>query len=225
MNTIFISRGLSSSSFFKKKLEAKGFIINGKSLLKFSALPFSSIPKSDWIFFYSKNGVKFFFEGLIASGKSIPENVQWGTIGKGTAKALKNKIPIVDFIGDGNTLKTAADFLKVAKNKTITFPQAKHSRKTIQSLLGKNIISKDLIVYKNEAKKQVNIPDCKILVFTSPMNVKAYFKKKELFEDQKVFALGRTTAKTLVSIGIEDFNIAEEPSEESLVKSILETTL
>jgi len=64
MKTIFISRKLSKDSFFKTKLEEAGFTIHGKSLLKFSAIPFQKTPKSDWIFFYSKNGVKFFFQRL-----------------------------------------------------------------------------------------------------------------------------------------------------------------
>ncbi len=221
MKTIFISRNLTSTSIFKKELEAAGFTIHGLSLLKFSALAVNRIPKSDWIFFYSKNGVKFFFQGLQKAGKKIP-NVKWAAIGKGTGKALQTKVQQVDFIGDGNTLKTASDFLKLAQGKTILFPQAQHSRKTIQNLLDTNIISKEIVVYKNEAKKQFNIPDCKILVFTSPMNAKAYFEKHELFDDQKIFALGRTTAKTLVGLGIEDFNVAEEPSEEALVREILE---
>jgi len=221
MKTIFISRNLTSTSVFKKELEAAGFTIHGLSLLKFSAITISRIPKSDWIFFYSKNGVKFFFQGLKKAGKKIPK-VKWGAIGKGTGKILQTKIEKVDFTGDGNTLRTASDFLKIAQGKTVLFPQAQHSRKTIQKLLNTHIVSKELVVYKNEVKKQFSIPDCEILVFTSPMNAKAYFEKKKLFNDQKVFALGRTTAKTLVGLGIEDFNVAEEPSEKALVKGILE---
>jgi len=222
MKSIFISRDLKANSFFKKELEAAGFTIHGKSLLKFSATDFKQVPKSNWIFFYSKNGVKFFFQRLKKLNRSIPKQVLWAAMGKGTAKALLAKTGQVDFTGGGNTLGTAMDFLEVANGRVILFPQAERSRQTIQRLLADNIIAKNLVVYKNEIKKQVPIPDCDALVFTSPMNVNAYFEKKALSDNQKIYAIGRTTAKTLVSLGIEDFKIAEEPSEIALVKSILE---
>lgn len=222
MKTIFISRDLTTKSVFLSGLKTAGFIIHGKSLLKFSAVAFNRIPRSDWIFFYSKNGVKFFFKGLKDLGRKIPDNVQWGAIGKGTAKALFAKTKQVDFTGSGNTLQTASDFLKLAKNNTVLFPQAKNSKKTIQQILDQNIHSKELIVYNNVPKTTVSLPDhCDVLVFTSPMNAITYFKNRDLSSKQKVFAIGRTTAKTLVSIGIKDFLIAEEPSEEALVKAIL----
>ncbi len=221
MKSIFISRKLNEDSVFKSRLKAAGFEVHGISLLKFSAVNFTELPPSDWIFFYSKNGVKFFFEGLKKQNIPIPELMRWGTIGKGTAAFLKQYIPQVDFIGNGNTMETAANFLKAARGLNVLFPQAEKSRRTIQRILEQNIKYQDLIVYKNEPKAKVNIPDCNILVFTSPMNVNAYFKKRVLFDDQKVFAIGRTTAKALVSIGIEEFNIAEEPTEEALVQAVL----
>ncbi len=221
MKTIFITRKLSNTSIFKTQLEAAGFTVHGKSLLQFSAIDFNRIPKSDWIFFYSKNGVKFFFDCLKTKNKSVSKNIRWATIGKGTAKYLQSKVSNVDFIGQGNTLETALDFLKLSKGQTVLFPQAEKSRKTIQRLLEGNISDKSLIVYKNEMKKNVLIPDSDALVFTSPMNAKAYFKDRVLFDDQKIFAIGRTTEKTLIGMGIEEYKVAEEPSEESLVKIIL----
>ena len=221
MKTVFITRSLSSGSVFQTKLEAAGFVVKGISLLKFSAISFNKIPPSDWIFFYSKNGVKFFFKGMEEANLNVAEHMRWGAMGKGTAEVLAKKVTQIDFIGQGNILQTATDFLARANGQIILFPQATNSRQTIQRILEDNIIQKDLIVYRNEPKKRLNIPDADILVFTSPMNVKAYFKDKVLFDDQKVFAIGRTTAKALVSIGIEEFNIAAEPSEEALVEVIL----
>ncbi len=222
MKTIFISRDLNAQSFFLQKMKAAGFTVHGKSLLNFSAVSFNRIPKTDWIFFYSKNGVKFFFKGLKESSKKISAHIQWAAIGKATSKALFSQTQQIDFTGNGNTLQTASQFLKLANRQSVLFPQAKNSKKTIERILDQYITSKELIVYNNEPKKRFTLPDCSILVFTSPMNAKAYFKNRALSDDQKVYAIGRTTAKTLVGIGIKDFLIAEEPSEEALVKAILE---
>lgn len=221
MKTIFISRKLSSNSVFQERLNNAGFEIHDVSLLRFSAVPFTQLPSSDWIFFYSKNGVKFFFEGLKKQHMPVPQQMRWGTIGKGTATKLQKHIDQVDFIGNGNTMQTASAFLRAARGLSVLFPQAEKSRRTIQRLLDKNIKHQDLIVYSNQIKSSVQIPKCDLLVFTSPMNVMAYFKTRVLFDTQQIFAIGRTTAKALVSIGIEDFNIAEEPTEEALVKVIL----
>lgn len=222
MKTIFISRKLTSKSVFKKTLESAGFQIHDQSLIRFRSVSFDRVPQADWVFFYSKNAVKFFFAGLNAADKNVPKKVRWATIGKATAKALEKHIERIDFIGNGNILETSADFLKLASGQTVLFPRAEHSRKTIQQLLNNKIKDVDLIVYKNTPKKNIQVPDCDLLVFTSPMNVLNYFKQKELFDDQSVYAIGRTTAKTLVSIGIEDFLIAEEPSEAALVKAVLQ---
>lgn len=222
MTSIFISRKLTPASIFKKDLEAAGFEIHGKSLIKFSAVALSKIPKSEWIFFYSKNAVKYFFEGLKKANRRIPKNVKWAAIGTGTGQVLSKKIDRIHFTGSGNTLETSTEFLKLARGETVLFPRAKNSRKTIQRLLENTINDKEIIVYKNEPLSSINIPNCDLLVFTSPMNVKTYFSKMQLFNHQQVFAIGRTTAKTLVSIGIEDFKVAEEPSEAALVKAILE---
>jgi uroporphyrinogen-III synthase len=222
MKTIFITRDLSPTSAFRTQLEAAGFAVYGKSLLHFSVVPFDSIPESDWLFFYSKNGVKYFFERLKILNIPIPKNVHWAAIGKGTADLLESITQQVDFVGTGDILQIATAFLNLAKNQSVLFVQATDSRQSIQSLLKNNIIAKSLIVYKNEPKEQINIPHCGTLVFTSPMNVKAYFKNRILLNHQKIFAIGRTTAKTLDSLGFEDYHVAEEPSEEALVKVILE---
>lgn len=227
MKTIFISRKLTQSSVFKKDLEAAGFQIHDQSLIRFTPVAFDTVPKTDWIFFYSKNAVKFFFAGFpIAIGTDADhrslKHRRWACIGKATAKALKKHIDQIDFIGNGNTLETSADFLEVAADQSVLFPRAEHSRKTIQQLLKNKIKDRDLIVYKNVPKSRVQVPNCDLLVFTSPMNVLTYFKHKDLFDDQSVYAIGRTTAKTLVSVGIEDFLIAEEPSEAALVKAVLQ---
>ena len=64
MKKIFISKKLDSSSIFKTKLENAGFEVWGESLLQLELIPFEKIPSVDWIFFYSQNGVQFFFNHI-----------------------------------------------------------------------------------------------------------------------------------------------------------------
>ena len=220
MPSVFISRHLGRSSIFRQELEAAGWQVQGKSLITFRAVPFQRIPRAQWIFFYSKNAVKFFFKGLKTLGRKPPK-VRWATIGKSTAKALQRQGIEADFVGQGNAMETAWSFLLKARQQVVLFPRAQSSRQSIQELLGDKIIDKNLIVYRNQPKRRFSISDCDFLVFTSPMNAETYFASRELHQGQCVIAIGRTTAKTLTGLGIDEIQTAEEPSEEALAKVVL----
>jgi len=87
-------------------------------------------------------------------------------------------------------------------------------------LLWNQLAINDLIVYANEVKSNFTIPYCDVLVFTSPLNVKAYFQKYPLKSKQKIIAIGKTTEKTLQQLGIKNSIIAEKPSEQALAKAV-----
>ena len=219
MKKVFITRDLKETDFFKTALEEVGFSVFGQSLIAFSGIDFGLIPDCDWLFFYSKNGVKYFFEN-IDNQSFIHKKI--GTIGESTANFLIQNFGLkADFIGTGEPLQTAKDFLQIAANQTVIFPRAKHSKQSIQQELGNAIIAKDLIVYENQPLSDFEVIDADILVFTSPMNVEAYFNKMVLKPNQKIVSIGNTTAKALKNIGFERFFISETPSEKSLVKAVL----
>lgn len=223
MKTVFITRRLSEKSIFKQHLESAGMKIFGESLIQFSAVPFDELPEGEWIFFFSKNGVKFFFQGVEQSDLEIPENIKWAAIGPETAAALSFELKTPDFIGNGNAEETADSFLKMAKGQTVIFPQAEASLRTIQQNLGKAITAVDLVVYKNTPKKLVDIPACDYVALTSPLNARVYLDKVPLKANQKLFAIGQTTANLLIESGIDKFEIAAIPSEEGLAKVILKS--
>jgi uroporphyrinogen-III synthase len=219
LKKVFITRDLKETDFFKTALEKVGFSVFGQSLIAFSKVDFTFVPECDWLFFYSKNGVKYFFESV---DNQLVINKKIGTIGESTAAYLVVNFGIkANFIGTGEPLQTAKDFIQIAANKTVIFPHAKYSKQSIQQQLGKNIIAKDLIVYENKMLTGFDIIDADVLVFTSPMNVEAYFNKITLESNQKIISIGNTTAKALELIGFNDFFIAKIPSEKGLVEAIL----
>jgi len=221
LKTVFITRNLSENSIFKKTLEQAGLKVFGESLIQFSVIPFNEIPKVEWIFFYSKNGVKFFFEGIEHANVEISKNVKWGVIGPETGKSLTLKYNEPDFTGNGNAKQTASSFLEFAKSQNVLFVQAESSLKSIQKILKNDITAFDLVVYSNSPKKHINIPSSDFIVFTSPLNVKVYFEKTELEPSQKLIAIGQTTANALLELGNIGFEIAESPSEIELAKVII----
>jgi len=220
---LFISRTLKKGSPLLKSLKHLNLTVIDKSLVEFSPLPFASVPPAEWMFFYSKNGVKFFFEGLDQIEQRV-ENLdhrKWAAIGAGTAKILKKHVAKVDFIGTGQPGATAAKLLDKVKSEKILFVRARQSKMSVQRLLKNRMNISDLIVYDNFIKKDFTIPACNFLLFTSPLNATAYFQKYHLQAEQKVLAIGNTTAEALHNLGISEVHIAKAPSEKAMANLIL----
>ncbi|MEN0048532.1 MAG: uroporphyrinogen-III synthase [Bacteroidota bacterium] len=220
MKSVFITRNLTVESEFKLILEAAGFQVDGQSLIDFKAVPFREIPNTNWIFFYSKKGVRYFFEGLY---KEIDiSKSRLACMGKGTKIALEESGKQADFEGKGTPEEIAADFLKLAKNQSVLFPRARNSRQSIQKILGNHIISYDLIVYINEQKTDCHMSNSNLLVFTSPLNVEAYFHQHELQPHQRIVAIGETTAKALKKLGYCETTVAGQPTEKAMASAVMQ---
>jgi uroporphyrinogen-III synthase len=81
----------------------------------------------------------------------------------------------------------------------------------------------DLVVYDNQPLQKFTVPQCHYLLFTSPLNATTYFQKYVKKPAQKVFAIGETTAETLVSLGLKEVVVATQPSLDDLAKLVLES--
>ncbi|MFN7116204.1 MAG: uroporphyrinogen-III synthase [Saprospiraceae bacterium] len=221
-STVFISRELAPESEFLQLVQAAGFEVVAKSLVTFRAVPFSTLPPVDWIFFYSKQAIQFFFEQVRQQNLTI--NAKLAVFGKGTAKALEQEMYQADFVGIGEPELNARHFALQAQGQSVLFPRAANSRLSIQQLLENKIEAFDLIVYENQPITNIDLPECEWLVFTSPLNAKAYFAQYTLQAMQRVLAIGKTTAQTLQQMGIANVTIAEEPSEMALAQVICRAT-
>ncbi|MFQ5447810.1 MAG: uroporphyrinogen-III synthase [Saprospiraceae bacterium] len=216
--TVFISRNLRPDSVFYKTLHTRGIRVHGERLVEFTGVPFDEIPGADWLFFYSKTGVHYFFQH--ATTLRV-ENYRLAAIGKGTSEYLARICRPADFAGDGDPVSTATAFLQLAKGQKVLFIRAEDSRQSIRRLLGQHISPLDLVVYKNQPRTSFNLPHSDCLVFTSPLNAQAYFSKYPFRKNQKVVAIGRTTAVALEALGVKNPVIAGAPSEEALAKAVL----
>ena len=198
------------------------FQIVGKSLIELHAIDFQTIPDTNWIFFYSKNAITFFFENIEKQSFSLDKKAfKWATIGEGTAKRLLKYNIKADFIGNGTPDKTAFQFLRQVKKQTVTFPRATTSQKSIQKILADQIQAIDLLVYKNQPIQNIKSRNEAFLVFTSPMNATAYFEKHPLKNQQQLIAIGQTTAKALKNLGFNNIIISKTPSEKGLAEAVL----
>ncbi|MFK8103687.1 MAG: uroporphyrinogen-III synthase [Saprospiraceae bacterium] len=221
MKTVFITRDLAADSIFKIRLNQTGYEVFGQSLLTFSAVPFLDFPTTAWIFFYSKNGVKFFFENLIQRQIPFPK-VAYAAMGKATAKQIAAYNVSPNFVGSGDPEKTATHFLKLALHQKVLFPQALRSRRSIQQLLANQLKSYDLVVYENKVKTELELPTADYLVFTSPLNAVAYHQHNTISATQKIIAIGQSTKKALLDLKLTaNIQVAQQASEAALAEAVL----
>lgn len=226
MATVFISRDLQVDSIFKKILTQNGCSIVGRSLIQLQPISFDDVPVADWIFFYSKNAVRFFFQQANRIPTFYRHNYKYATIGAATASALRDFYTNPSFVGDGHPNSTANSFLKTYQpTETVIFPRAKHSKQSIQKILRQKIQALDLLVYDNQPTIQVKAQSEDFLVFTSPMNVRAYFARHFLLPHQRIIAIGNTTASELLRLNIVEITIADAPNESALASAVLKLSI
>ena len=216
MPHIFITRELGSASPLRLRLEAAGHSVSGFSLVAFRATggwSLGQLPTLDWIFFYSSRGTAFFAEGLDGS---LPEGVRLAAIGPGTAAAVEEHLGRrPDFVGNGRPADTARAFEAAAAGCRVLFPRARQSEESIRKLLGSAIDSVDLIVYENHPIGPFACPEADLLVFTSPLNARAYYDQCPA-RGEKLLAIGETTAAKLRELGRAEVQVPERPDEASI---------
>ena len=213
---------------------SNSYEIHSESLVEFSLIPFKKTPTVDWTFFYSKQGIRFFFENIDSNAYLTSTRVrsprmpsqrrdpQYAVFGAASAKYLKETRGIdAHFVGTGEPVATSHAFLEKAKGQKVLFVRGSNSRQSVQELIGNDLEVEELITYNNQPKKKFKIPACDCLVFTSPMNAQAYYKRYKAKKKQHVFAIGPTTAVALLDLGINKMQIAAVPSEQKLAELVL----
>ncbi len=155
------------------------------------------------------------FRGGVGGG------VSWAALGPATARELLRYTRRVDFTGSGDPVTTADAFRPLAQGKKVLFPAARHSQRSVPALLGDDITALHLVVYDNAPLPDPPRLEETVLVFTSPMNARAYFTRHPLLIHQRVVAIGQTTAATLTDLGITGVLVAEESTESALARTVL----
>ena len=204
--SVFITSDISPEDNFSSAIMAKGFALSGQSLIRFEKTEVV-LPDCDWIFFTSKNGVQFFLGG----SQKISSDIKIAAYGNETAKAIRDAGYTVDFTGTGDAESTATEFIKGVREKRIVFLQAVHAENTLREAIGKfNTVTK-LGAYNNEPVNNAVLPYYDILVFTSPMNARAFLSANTITGDQKIIAIGTTTKEYLVSQGVTEVSTPPFP--------------
>ncbi|MCP4122337.1 MAG: hydroxymethylbilane synthase [Bacteroidetes bacterium] len=209
--SVFISRKSDESDYFTRTLNTHGFKLKGAPLIAFRPMEFNvDLEEFDWLFFTSKNGVRYFFESL----KEIPLGLRIGTINSGTAGIVRKYGHVVDFCGKGGSLGQIAAAFDATTGNKVLFARAETSNRSIQKALSGKTIT-DVIVYHNYMVSDIEERKEDILVFTSPMNADNYFSRYTPSAAQSVVAIGNSTASTIRKYGV-DCRVSYDPTAWSL---------
>ena len=205
---IFVSRLLAEGSPILAA--SQNHVVIGQSLIEFSPLAFER-PEADWVFFYSRNSVKYFFEA--DNYELYPYS--WACMSEGTADELSKYVMDVHFVGKGKPHEVAEQFEEIRSNAEVTcFIRAAHSIDSVRVLICRKS-DFSTAVYNNSPVSDLPADNFDILIFTSPMNVNCWYDTYE-YSGQKVIAIGDTTANALSRKGIDTVLIAKKASEKSM---------
>ncbi len=214
---IFVSKKIDADSLFNKAFLGQDVEVIGEALIAFKGIDFTDVPKSDWIFFTSRNSARFFFKkNPDISGRKV------ACVGSGTYQEVVKHVSKIDFVGnDVDVRKVGKAFAKEVGNGLALFPVSNITRRTIQQYFANPLQALDFPTYETLEKVEFDIPFCNVLVMTSPSSVRAYFSKYPLQENQKVVAMGPTTAKELELFGVRNYTQPKITGELGLVDEVL----
>jgi uroporphyrinogen-III synthase len=214
--SVFITRFVAEEGHFRNVLVGNGFTVSGFPLIETRLINFSDLPACDWVFFSSKNAVKYFFRQ-----KPRLTGQRFGCIGKATAEALRAEGVRAEFIGSqADTRMTGKQFAALAGASKVLFPQAKGSMRSVQSQFVRKEQVIDFPVYETIRRDEQAVPAADILVFTSPSNVDAFFDKNKLSSGQLVVAMGDATAAALREHKIHHPGRADAFDEAGLARAV-----
>jgi hydroxymethylbilane synthase len=214
--SVFITRNLKDSSLLKRTLDANGVNLNYQSLITFKQIDFTDNPVTDWVFFSSKNSVKYFFE----QNPKLGGQTKFAAIGKATEGAIKSHGHNCKFVGYSvDTIEIGQQFAEIAKGESVLFPQSDISLQNVQKQMDAEFVN-DLVTYKTTVVASANIPEADVLIFTSPSNVDAFMSLSSITANQKVIALGTSTAKQLQKHNITPAVVPNTPTEVGVLDAV-----
>jgi hydroxymethylbilane synthase len=218
--SVFITRELTESSYFKRALEKHNIRVEGRSLIRtvpvINKLDPYILRNVQWVFFSSKNGVEYFFH----LDPLLSKHVKYGVMGSGSEDALRRLGHVASFVGEsGDSAEVAAEFAKLANGSVVLFPTAEYSLRSIQNGLSADTRVIDLPVYETVLEEDVDGSSADVLVFTSPSNVDAYFADNLLEPGQKVIAIGKSTGKKFDEMNTT-YTMPYSPDEVGLAEAV-----
>ena len=214
MARIFISRDISPRPDWVMQIEREGHQVTGISCIQTTPISVPYIPKCDWIFFSSSEGVRHLLS------QHDPSGVKIGVMGTGTAQTLLHYQLNANFIGSSSDPEMVAnEFQKILQpQEKILFPQSVQTRNSIAPLL-KDCTIERLQTYSTSSVS-IHPIDSDLYIFSSPSNVQSYFEQYTIPTQQPCIAFGPVTAQALAQHKIENIQVLQNVTNQTLYDAI-----
>ncbi len=205
---VFISKKLDEESYFKKVIRRLNWGLADEPLIQTRAIAIDKIPDYRWIFFNSKNAVKYFFDLEEVRVEEI-RNKKIACISAGTAEYVERYGFSSHFIGDGTDISQIAQaFAACCKDQRVIFPCSTISIQNIEKAINYVAEVIHFPVYETiELSKKWEV-DFDYLIFTSPSNARAFLKSNSIALTSKMIAMGERTKRELIDRGVLEERIA-----------------
>lgn len=245
--TVVVTRARAQASDLTKKLEAQGAKVIEVPAIKivpaddYAPLDaaIADINAYKWLVFTSANGVEYFFERLLHTGKDARAlfGVKLAAIGSATAKALADHGLTADLIPSAYKAEELAEALvdKITAGDKILIARAKVAREVLPESLRKigadvNVVTAYQTVAdcdnKEELLEALGSGAASIVTFTSSSTVTNLLKvlgdKKDLLNKVALAAIGPVTAETLKQHGLTPAISAAQYTIDGLMTAIQE---
>lgn len=219
---VFISREISSTSYFRRAMGKHGIQVDDRSLIQTVSRPLqlgaADFENVDWVFFTSRNSVIHFFE----QAPALPEALRFAVIGRGSEEQLRQYGRVPSFNGADAGIdmeKIAAAFAHIAEGATVLIPRAVDTLGTMRRALTAGTKVIDVPIYQTVLNESVSASDADVLIFTSPSNIRAYFSNNTLRAGQQVICIGYASGKELESLGYA-YTLPATPDEIGLAEAV-----
>jgi len=216
--SVLITKKEEELPILSRLLKYNGITTTFQSLIQTKLIPVPVWPETDWVFFGSRNAVKF----ALQSRPDLLKNKKIGAVGLGTAKALSALGYRSDFVGEQADITLVAGSFSnsIKPNETVLLPLGEQSARTLVKNWENKLKLKVVIVYATKAQKIEIMPKTDLILFTSPSNVISYLEQGGPVSGVTALAMGKTTLHSIESNGFTDTLMCHGYSELALATSI-----
>ncbi len=185
-----------------------------KDFISIQLLDFKlSLQKTEAIVFTSQNAVK-----AVSRKTSTIENMIL-CVGKKTAQLIEKHFSKKPCLIENSADELAKQIIQKNYRKILFF-NGNLRRETLPFLLkSKNIDLKEVTVYNTTLTPHVLTHDFKGILFFSPSGVESYLRKNQFSKNTTIFAIGNTTANSIIQNGGKCI-VSKKPTIESLIEAV-----
>lgn len=191
----------------------------------------ANLSRYQWLVLTSTNGVKYFWQHLIAMGKDASDlqNIRIAAIGPATATEIESRSLTIDLIPDEHVAEALVDAMPNISGQRILLPTANIARDTlVDGLTTRGAIVDRVTTYQNEPVTDPgNLPDLlptlDVFTFTSASTVRNFVNLLDSTTPigaAVVACIGPITADAATDVGLPVHIVAETYTIPGLVEAM-----